>query len=149
MWRGQPAVLSSDGVVRYELAGNFLDAGVNVPLKLVTPWLRSESLQGFQRIYEAAFLGSNLSGHTFQVRVGYDYEDTYSETLTLASSVFTTSVEQVKVRPARQKCQAIRFEVTKLNPSNTAGPGINLSGMAITVGVKGNINRTRVQQVAT
>jgi hypothetical protein len=149
MWRGQPAVLSSDGVVRYELAGNFLDAGVNVPLKLVTPWLRSESLQGFQRIYEAAFLGSNLSGHTFQVRVGYDYEDTYSETMTLASSAFTTSVEQVKVRPARQKCQAIRFEVTKLNPSNTAGPGINLSGMAITVGVKGNINRTRVQQVAT
>jgi hypothetical protein len=149
MWRGQPAVLSSDGVVRYELAGNFLDAGVNVPLKLVTPWLKSESLQGFQRIYESAFLGSNLSGHTFQVRIGYDYENTYSETLTLASSAFTTSVEQVKVRPARQKCQAIRFEVTKLNPANTAGPGLTLSGLAITVGVKGNINRTRVQQVAT
>ncbi|MFO0253034.1 MAG: hypothetical protein ACK52V_02855 [Betaproteobacteria bacterium] len=149
VWNGQAISLRSDGTAIYEDRATFLDQGQNVPLKLVTPWLRSDSLQGFQRIYEAAFLGSNLSGHTFQVRVGYDYEDTYSETLTLASSVFTTSVEQVKVRPARQKCQSIRFEVTKLNPSNTAGPGINLSGMAITVGVKGNINRTRVQQVAT
>ena len=149
IWKRRVAVVSSAGLVRREDVSSYRDDGLNVPLKLVTPWLKADSLQGFQRVYEAAFLGENLSPHTFQVRIGYDYDEAYAQTLTLSSTVFTGAVEQIKVRPARQKCQAIRFEVTKLNPGDAAGAGLTLSGLAVTVGVKGNINRTRVAQVAT
>lgn len=148
-WRGRHAIVSSSGLVKYEDPTIYLDNGAAVPIKVVTPWIPLAGLQGFQRVYEAAILGENLSAHTLQVRIAYDYNDTYVQTLTGLSSVLTNGVEQFKVKPARQKCQAIKFEITDINPIPTAGACLTLSGLTLTIGVKGGINRTKATQALT
>lgn len=148
-WKGSHTVVSSAGLVRVNDSLTYLDGGLAVPMRLETPWVPLAGLQGFQRVYEASFLGENISAHTLQVRIAYDYDNTWVETLTGLSSEITGMVEQFKVRPARQKCQSIKFEVTDLNPVPTAGQGLTLSSMSITVGVKGGINRTKSGQVMT
>jgi len=148
-WNGTHTVVSSAGLVRVNDSATYLDSGLAVPMRLETPWIPLAGLQGFQRVYEASFLGDKISAHTFRVRVAYDYDNAWVETLTGLSSEITNSVEQFKVRPARQKCQSIKFEVTDLNPVPTAGEGLTLSSMSLTIGVKGGINRTKSGQVMT
>jgi hypothetical protein len=148
-WGDGIAIIKSDGTTLIEDASTSLDEGAAVSIKAVTPWIKVDGLQGFQRIYEAAILGEKLSGHTAQVRIGYDYESTWSETKTIASTAFSGEIEQYLIRPARQKCQAIRFEIADLNPSLVDGKGLTLTSIDLTIGVKGGLNRVKASQVST
>lgn len=148
-WKNSHAILRNSGTVDVENSPSFIDNGVAVPIRIETPWIPLAGLQGFQRVYEASFLGENISAHTLRVRIAYDYDNAWVETVSAPSTVLSNDVEQLKVRPARQKCQSIKFEVTDLNPLLFGGACISLSSMSLTIGVKGGINRTKSGQVMT
>ena len=138
-----------------------------------TPWIRVNQLQDFGRFYWATVLGKYLSswndyGDGFeagdlQITVHYDYEGLNGDTDTY---IFRANVDfdptygerlQFRVRPGRQKCQALKFVIEEINttpldnsePNYTLGRGFELSGIDLVYGTKGGSSRnfgTRRQQ---
>lgn len=109
----------SAGQVWQENPGVYLDDTVGYSLKAKTAWLQLAGLQGYQRAYKALILGDYASAHTLNVKVYVDFDD--------GTAVQTTAITPTSTKPyqyrlflARQKCQAIQFE---LYDSDSVLPG--------------------------
>lgn len=133
-----------------ETPGTFIDANVSttaVPaMTATTAWTAMGQVQGFGRIWKALCLGTfppaQLST-TITVQIGYDYASTYAETHTIASTAFQQNGNncQFEIRPARQKCEAIRFRITQGAPASGTAQGLFLNQIQLVVGVKANENK--------
>jgi hypothetical protein len=132
-------------------------------MKWETPWIKVNQLQDFGRFYEATFLGKYLSSWNdpiindnyeagdLQIVVTYDYEGASADSDTFrfrANQDFNPSNGdrlQFRVRPRRQKCQAIKFTITEIptekievwEPTYTTGRGFVLTAADIYYGAKG------------
>jgi hypothetical protein len=169
-WNGSYILARSNGEVNQESETSFLDNGSAVSMRAVTPWLSIAGIQGYQRIYEGIFLGENKSSHIYQVRIGYNFEEHWRESLKVDTATVLGSnyygqdayygastyyggvldpVHQFKVKPAIQKCQAIRFEISDLNPTQIDGGGFSLSGLTLIVGAKAGTNKVGATKVMT
>lgn len=172
-WQGNYVMARASGEINKEVPDTYLDNNVPVTWKIVTGWLSLAQLSGFQRIYRCIFLGINMSEHLFRVRIGYNLENDYREDLLINSTSVLgdntwgsdtnwgsaevwggtpESVWQFMVKPMVQKCSAIRFELTSLNPANVNGSGFEIRNMLVQFGVKGGLNRlpkSKVMQVTS
>lgn len=125
-----------------------------------TPWLKLAGLQGFKRIWRAAFLGRWWTGDV-AISCEYDYRtigdgDTL-DTQTWTAATLATLLEpsqyeeggetstgayrlQIVRKPTLQKVEAIRFTVTENNDGGqqggTSGRGFELVGMQLDLGLK-------------
>ena len=130
-------------------------------MKWETPWIRVNQLQDFGRFYEATLLGKYLSSWTdngtgveagnLRVTTRYDYEgagadeDVYEFTANQDFNPSEGNRLQLRVRPKRQKCQAIKFIIeevptTKIEvwePNYVTGRGFSLTAIDILYGAKG------------
>jgi hypothetical protein len=126
-----------------------------------TPWFKTNNLQDFGRVYGATFLGRYFSSWTdngagvesgdIEITVLYDYEGAGAD-----SDVFRFRANkdfgaasgdrlQVRVRPSRQKCQAIRFLIKEVSttavevhePTYAIGRGFSLTSVDLHYGIKG------------
>jgi len=126
-----------------------------------TPWIKVNQLQDFGRFYGATFVGKYLSSWTdngagvesgdLQVTVRYDYEGQGGQ-----ADVFRFRANkelgdtngrrlQFKIRPPRQKCQAVKFEIEEVattaievwEPTYAPGRGFVLTAVDIHYGAKG------------
>jgi hypothetical protein len=129
--------------------------------KWETPWIKVNQLQDFGRFYGLTILGKYLSSWAdggagieagdLQVEVCYDYEGYGATTHT---ETFRANVDldpadgnrlQIRVRPKRQKCQAIKVKFQEVattavevwEPTYTTGQGYILTGMDVHYGAKG------------
>lgn len=156
--------LRSDGQVRRETQG-YLDAGGKIKMAIETSWLAFANLQGYQRIYRYAFLGDFVSSHITRVKLAYDYEEAFTETvyfnvdtgLDLSyygddptygdSDVYGGSgsgVYQFSSKPRRQKCESMKFRIEDIDNQVLEGGGsFNLVGLTLEIGQKGTINKMR------
>lgn len=122
---------------------SFLNAssedGDPVTTVLETAWIKLANLQGFQRIYSMMLLGK-LYGtglDSVSVKIGYDYDETtYStpQTMTPVTEVTANGKFQLQVKPAKQKCEAVRFHITITNAAPFA-----LTSMELLLGGKPGI----------
>jgi hypothetical protein len=129
-------------------------------MKIETPWIKVNQMQDFGRFYGLTFLGKYLSSWTgsgvvqagdIQVTIHYDYEGPLGDTDTHR---FRANVDfdpadgdrlQFRVRPKRQKCQAIKITIEEVattavevwEPTYTTGQGYILTGVDIHYGAKG------------
>jgi hypothetical protein len=156
--------LKSDGSVRAESTG-YLDAGRKIKMAIETSWLAFAQLQGYQRVYRYAFLGDFVSDHITRVKLAYDYEEAFTETvyfnvdegLDLSyygddptygdSTVYGGSgsgVYQFSSKPRKQKCESMKFRIEDLDNQVLEGGGsFNLVGLTLEVGLKSTINKMR------
>jgi len=127
--------------------------------KWETPWIKVNQLQDFGRFYGLTFLGKYLSSWSgspveagdLQVTVRYDYEGALGTT---DVHRFRANVDfdpadgdrlQFRVRPKRQKCQAIKLQIEEVattgvevwEPTYTTGQGFILTGVDVHYGAKG------------
>lgn len=173
IWNGTEAYVTSAGLVRYKASNQWLEGTSMMAPKVVTSWISLGGIQGFQRIYEAAILGELRNRHTMRVRVGYDFDPAWKEEYLIDSNAASVTTQltdssyygdttslggqpdktlQYKIRPYIQKCQSIRFQIELLNPGYLSGVYSNtelarISGIALTVGVKGGTKRLEVGRV--
>jgi hypothetical protein len=147
--------ISTAGAVCQDQSDLFTDCGAFIPLKLKTGWISFAGLQGFQRIYQAIFLGEYKSSHSFIVRVAYDFNPNFVQEVTIdAGSLLGTTtygedspygsgtpyggefpLEQFRVFMEKQKCQAIQFEIEEVQ-TPTYGEGLSISAINFLFGVK-------------
>lgn len=143
------------GKLLQESTSTFMDGASFIPLRVKTGWLSFAGLQGFQRVWQAIFLGEYKGPHKFIVRVAYDFNPyAIQETTIDAGALLSTGnlgadspygagtpyggafpLEQFKVFMTKQKCQAIQFEIQEVQTSNF-NEGLSLSAVNFQVGIK-------------
>ena len=108
--------------------------GVSYSVQIDTPWIKLAGLQGFSRLYWVGLLGEYKTAHTLTIGVYYDYVETVAETITVSPTA-DPAPYLYRFKPAKQKCQAVRFRI-----SDSAGGGteenFTLTGLAVEVGIK-------------
>lgn len=145
--------VDTNGIVHEETPGTYLDGTQKIPLRIQTAWLKLAGIQGYQRVRSARFLGEFFRSHRMRVKVAYDYKDFAQEYRTWdpgnalsapkfgigtfgAESPFggvQDRVYQFVVPLARQKCQAVRFDLVDLEGG---GESYSLTSIALEVGIK-------------
>lgn len=162
-WENGYHYLRSDGIVRKETTGTFTDDGAHIPLFISTAWFKFDAIQGFQRIYEVEFLGEYVSSHKVSIDIYYDYSEVSAQTVTWnpdtvintstygsvspygSESVYGGSADttwQFRIKPKRQLCQSIRFDIRSL-PGSTIGEGFSITDISFLVGVQKTLHKTR------
>lgn len=161
--------INSFGLVFQESLGTYLDGSNPVLMAFTTSWINLTGLQGFERAYEFYFLGTYISPHKLNVQIAYDYNASPtqfdlivptnyngafgSDPLFGGSGAFggNLTLEQFRIFFQRQKCQAFQIivnEVFDYSFGVVAGAGLTLSGLNLTVGMKGTRPKlTAIQQV--
>lgn len=157
IYGGLHSYLDPYGRILQETPGLYLDVSTPVLTSFKTGWINMAGLQGYERFYRFYLLGEYLSPHKLIIGIGYDYGPGISQQITInplnysppygADSVYGggnayggfTPVEQWRIDPQQQKCEAFQLSVDEIfDPSfgTTAGAGLSLSGLNLILGIK-------------
>lgn len=163
IWKDSYIYAKDDGEVRQEILGYYKDINSSIKLTMETGWISFGNLQGYAKVRRAFLLGEYKSPHTLRVKVGYNYEPTFANTLNwvpeniLNTSIFglgtcigdevtygtgtavyggdDSSVYQVRLQMPRQKCESIKFRFEDVT-GNEPGESFELNQLTLEVGVK-------------
>lgn len=155
--------LKADGRVNKEVASQYHDNGSRIQMGIETSWIATAGIQGYQRIYRFALLGDFLSHHITRVKLAYDYENVYNETIYfntvtgLQQTIFGddtvfgdetpmggngSSVYQFRCKPRRQKCQSFKLRIEDLDTiEEHFGPCFTFLTLTLEVGRKTGITK--------
>lgn len=137
----------SNGLIHYahtdfevyrQLVDTYTDAysaNTYVMTVLETPWIRLTGPQGWQRLHDIWLLGQFFGGQ-FKVEIAYDYSSTYDETLTFTETTMSNEDGQIRIRPARQKCESFKLLITEQENSTTNVGGWWLEEIQLVVSQK-------------
>lgn len=145
------------GRVFQETPGTYLDGSRPVLQAFSTGWIAAAGLIGFQRAYFLHLLGTYLSPHKLNIGIAYDYDQNTRQTVVVSPDNFSapwgidtpwggtgvwggsTNIETQRVFFERQKCVSFQIIVDEVFDSTfgtSAGAGLTLSGLNLTIGVK-------------
>lgn len=150
-WQDTYVMLTSGGIVKHETAGTYTDDGTFYSLKVVTPWIKPAGINGYARCWRFAILGEAEAAHTLQVRIAYQYDSAWVNTLTIASTAANPAAlygsglgtygrtyagvygggapnaYQFEAVMPSQKATSFRFEISDTGNSGTGqGPVLNM-----------------------
>jgi len=120
-----------DGII-YKEDSSFTYNGDFYSLKVKTPWLKLNTMQGFQRIWRAIVTGEYKSPHTLTMRIYFDYDSSTYEDHTI--TVDSPGPYSLMAHIGKQKCSAIMFEIFD-NPTS-GGESMELNTLTLEVGLK-------------
>ena len=130
---------ASSGQVWQENPGTYKDDTATYALKVKTAWIQLAGLQGYQRAYKALVLGDYASAHTLTAKVYVDFDDgTAVQTSTITPT--STKPYQYRIFLARQKCEALQFELYDSSPTGTA-EAFDISALSLEIGVKRGLRK--------
>jgi len=121
-----------DGGDIYKESSSFTRNGSFYSMKVRTPWLKMNTLAGFQRITRAIVTGNYKDSHSLVVRVYFNYDESTYEEHTI--DVNSDQVYQLQAHIAQQKCTSIMFEIFD-NPVS-GGESMELNKLTLQVGLK-------------
>lgn len=121
-WRGSFVMLTGDGRAKVETAGVYTDDGSLYTRRLVTPWIKPAGINGYARAWSFAILGEARGPTTLQVRIAYQYDEAFVDTLQIPS--------------------------TAANPDGIYGSGLGTYGKTL-LGVYGGLQANAYQFVGT
>jgi hypothetical protein len=114
-------------------------------MKVVTPWLKISSLQGFQRVYRSIVTGEYKSPHDLVIRAYFDYDDTYFEDHVISVDGSNTLPNySFDAHIGNQKCSAIKFEIFD-NPTS-GGESMELNVLSVQYGAKKGVKKSNIAQ---
>jgi hypothetical protein len=162
IWQNKYLHLTSNGKVHEDTTDVYNDNGAKIHTKIETSWIHPAGVQGFQRVRDVLMLGEYNGAHTVRVKVAYDYEKVYNETILFAADeVYAASyygagayygtltpfggnvpsAYQFLIKPARQKCEAFKLLIEDIDNAQGGGPAFSLTSLSCWIGVKENINK--------
>jgi len=154
IWNSTHAFIKSTGLVPVEDPTIYSDDGTPYPMEFTTNWFQFGGVQGYQRFWAAQLLGEFKSAHDLQIELFYNYNNAYSQVITVvptAPAVYGTGVYgvetpyggvfdlyQYEIRPSVQKCMSFKMRVSDVLMT---AEGYNLSNVRLSYGVIGGKNR--------
>ena len=164
IWRQLGAFITSEGKVFIETPNTYNDDGTPYSMSITTGWLNFSGIQGFQRLWKFYILGEFKSPHELSVNLYYDYNNASDQNIVVQPVVPNTygsgspygsgsyggsfDLYQYEVRPARQKCMAMKVQISDEAVSGSLQQGWELSNLRFEYGVLGRGNRVRDAQIA-
>lgn len=166
VWGGTYHYLRSDGKVRYETPGVFLDVSTHIPPRLRSPIIKTAGISGYQRVKRFAILGEYASPHRLQAKIAYDNRRYFEDTLTLVSSEWMNTSTYGSGDPEGaddpyggagdgvawlrgdfpvQQCGAVQLEITEA-ADGAPGEGMSFSVLSLLVAVKQGLRRQPVEK---
>ena len=158
LYQNLHTIVNQYGQVSQELANTYLDGTVPVLMSFTTSWLQLAGLRGYMRAFWFSFLGTFLSPHKMNYSIAYDYEQSPTQSDLISpnnyASPYGTSpyyggdgtspygsynLMNWRVFLTRQRCKAFQISMQEVfDPTygTVAGPGLTLSGLSCTVGLK-------------
>ena len=168
VWQGKFSYARTTGEVMVENTSKYFDNGSFYPMHLITPWIKVNGIQGYQRIYSGLLLGTYKSRHKLQLRIYYNYEDfsrdlIFIDTATIITPTVyggvspygsggysgTDTLYQFQFKQSIQKCDAIKFEISDVDQYSTTDDTFDISLMILEVGLKSGYNRVAVDKTFT
>ena len=154
--------MKRSSLVRVENTGSYVDdpGDVQVPLRIVTGWFSFAQPGGYQRIRDMHVLGQYLTAHSLRVRIGYDFDPVWTDSYVYDPELSTTlnakyadysahfgsaqdstyddKAYLVEVAGSRQKCTAVRFELSDEDPvaGGTSAQALRLNGIVLSAAFK-------------
>ena len=139
-------------------------------MSLTTSWVKTNGIQGFQRVKKAFVLGDFKSTHTLQLEIGHNYQDYFNELHKFnyltdlevieygdstpygeegyygTSTGVNNGVYQFRAQCKTQKCQSVRF---RISDTESADPGqaYSISSLMLEVGVRSNAMKLPQQKL--
>lgn len=157
LYQGLHTYLDSSGGVFQETPGKYLDGSNPVLMSFTTGWLHPAGILGFQRAYEMYFLGTYISPHKLQVQIAYDFNSSPPQSTMVLPDNFAKvyggeqlwgsagpfggpgNIENWRIFFQQQKCESFQVTVNEVYDASfgvTAGAGLTMSGINLTVGLK-------------
>jgi len=160
-WRtnGDYVYMRADGRIFQQSSTSYKDGNDPVELSLTTSWVKTNGVQGMQRVRRALVLGDFKSDHKIKLEVGIDYKTYFSETHVwdyisdmgvneygdsspygsevygAGTSGLADGVYQFRAHIKNQKCESMRFRISDLEET-TPGQAYSISSLMLEVGVK-------------
>ena len=158
---GDYVYLRSDGRIFQQSSSSYKDDNDPVEMSLTTSWVKTNGIQGFQRIRRALVLGDFKSTHTLQLEIGHDYQNYFNELHKFnyitdleiieygdstpyglegyfgTSSGVADGVYQFRAHCKKQKCQSIRFRISDTEEADP-GQAYSISSLMLEVGIRSN-----------
>lgn len=150
--------LNSFGQVLQETPGSYVDGSRPVLLSFTTSWISLAGLQGYERFYYLHLLGTYKSPFKLNAQIAYDFNPNPTQATLILPDNYTANwgdealwgsggswggsegnVFTARLFPERQKCDSFQLTITEVyDPAYGVAPGegLNLSGLALTIGVK-------------
>lgn len=156
LYQNLHTVLNSNGEVRQETPGQYLDGSNPVTMRFKTGWISLAGLQGYSRAYFFYLLGQYVSPHFLQVSIAYDYNENPEQSTTITPNNYSPvyggngsatvnstdssspygqgnpyggpgDVEQWRIFLTRQRCQAFQLTIQEIyDPSLGVAAGEGL-----------------------
>ena len=171
-WRtnGDYVYMRADGRIFQQSSTSYKDGNDPIELSLTTSWVKTNGIQGFQRVRKAFVLGDFKSDHTVKMEVGFNYGDFFNETHTFdyisalgvdeygdsspygsegfygTGSGVADGVYQFRAHLAKQKCQAIRFRISDIEEVNPA-QAYSVSSLMLEIGLRDNAMKLPSQKL--
>jgi hypothetical protein len=157
LYQSAHTYLNALGQVFQESPGTYLDGAEPVLLSLTTSWINVAGLQGYERFYFGNLLGTYVTPFTLNCVLAYDYNSSALQAIPVLPDNYVANwggeaswgsggnwggpgnVFTARLFPNKQKCQSFQLSIQEVyNPSygQSAGEGLTLSGISLTVGVK-------------
>jgi hypothetical protein len=158
---GDYVYLRTDGRIFQQSATSYKDGDDPIEMSITTSWMKTNQVQGFQRIRAAYVLGDFRSDHTLKMEVGHNYTDYFNEQHTFdyisdlgvqeygdsspygsegfygSSDGVADGVYQFRAHMGKQKCQAIRFRISDIEEVDP-GQAYSISSLMLEVGIRNN-----------
>ena len=167
---GNYVYLRSDGRIFEQSATSYKDDNDPIEMSITTSWVKTNGIQGFQRIRRAFVLGDFKSTHTLQLEIGHDYQTYFNEKHLFnqindleileygdstpygtegffgTSSGVADGVYQFRAHCKKQKCQSVRFRISDVEEANP-GQAYSISSLMLEVGVRSNTMKLPAQKL--
>lgn len=135
-------ILASDGTVKVETAGTFVDDNKNISMAIRTSWIGLGGIAGYQRLWDVLAIGEYKGAHQLQMLFSYDGSSFVNETLTANPSTVTynTTIEgnyAWEAQPKQQLCRSVQITITDLASGGSTTEAFYLTGIALNLGVIG------------
>lgn len=157
LYQSKHTYLNSFGKVFQETPGLYLDGSTPVLMSFTTSWINVAGLQGYERFYFAYLLGTYFTPFTLDVQIGYDYNASADQAITIRPDNYAApwgneavwggggnwggpgNVFSARFFPAKQKCESFQLTINEIYDSSLgvpSGQGLTLSGLNMVIGVK-------------
>lgn len=135
---GESTTNSSYYVMRDTTAWGVEGASTYVAATVTTPWIRLNTVQGWQRVRKLLLLldpAVATTGMGIDISVSYDYGLIYYALGSFSAGELAAAGSQIEAHLAQQLCEAVSFSITTTGTAGTAGH-LALRSLVLEAGIR-------------
>lgn len=124
------------------------DFATYVKQSMETGWIKISGVQGRQRLYDVVVLLKNRDRHQVKLSLAYNYNETYTQSVTFTEAVTDLYPEELSIQPNNQQAIAVKLKIEDVTdtPLGSTFKGFDIVGIAFQVAPKDGVQKLPVDK---